>query len=223
MGVIKEMENKVIQQQTQKLQELGPSPNASKTNISQIQDNSTLGPMEETTLDFENLVLGKKTSTPAVNNVAKPPTSPPPSTFQTQSLPPQPFQPTPSARPTTSMALMQPIQPTTSIPTVSTSTAFYPPLQPSSPAAFPAPPRNNGVFPSSQAPAFSAALSPFGENPWGTTTPAFTTGNSSTFTSGGNSGMVPTIAPPPAKPAISNFQLAKPAQGNGLDKYQSLL
>jgi hypothetical protein len=222
MGVIKELENKVVHQQTQKLQELGPS-NASKTVLSPMHDNSALGPMEETTLDFENLVLGKKKMSPPVNN-ATTPTSPPLSTFQTQPSRPQPFQPTPSPRATTPMSLMQPMQPTSSTPT--TPNTFYPTLQPTSPSAFPAPAtRDNGVFPSSQPlptafNAFPSNQPTFSANPWG---------SNSAFTAGNSSGMVlPTIAPPPAKTGVPQFGMpqtqAKPApQRDGLDKYQSLL
>ena len=187
-----------------------------------MQDSSTLGSMEETTLDFENLVLGNKTAPPAVNNIpSKPPTSQPLAAFQTQSF----QRHNPSPRPTAPMSLMQPIQPTTSAPTpplsATSSTAFYPPLQPSSTTSFTAPAvRNNGIFPSSSS-VFSASPSAFSANPWAAGgNPSFSAGNS-------GSGIVPTIAPPPAKSAVPSFpvtqQQAKPAQGDGLDKYQSLL
>jgi len=222
MAVIKDLENKVVHQQTQKLQELGPSSNTPKTTSSPMQDSSTLGPMEEMTLDFENLVLGNKNAPPAVSNIAsKPPSSQPLSTFQTQAV----HQHNPSPRPTTPMSLMQPIQPTTPTPappqSITSSTAFYPPLQPSSTTGFTAPAvRNNGVFPSSSS-VFPTSPSAFTVNPW-------TTGGNSSFSAGNSgSGIVPTIAPPPPQPAIPSFaatqQQAKPAQGDGLDKYQSLL
>jgi SCY1-like protein 2 len=85
MGVIRELETKVIKQQTQKLQELGPSV-TSKGAISPMQENPSLGPMEETSLDFENLVLGKKS--PATNNI---PSSSPASGIQ-QSPPQYPHE-----------------------------------------------------------------------------------------------------------------------------------
>src|SRR5947207_12137815 len=62
LGVIRELENKVVQQQTQKLHELGTSSVPSKNAVSPMQENLSLGPMEETSLDFENLVLGKKSA-----------------------------------------------------------------------------------------------------------------------------------------------------------------
>src|SRR5277367_6677751 len=187
MGVIRDLENKVIKQQTQKLQELGPSV-PSKGAISPMQDNPSLGPMEETSLDFENLVLGKKS--PSTNNI--PSSSPPIAAYQSQAFPqPQGFN---NSRPNTPMSsIMTPMQPTSQTPPPPASNTFLQPLKPSPYTATTGPssvatPRN-GLYPTPNA-TFNApnmnSTSGFSANAW--STPALNLS-------------LPTIAPPPAKPS----------------------
>ena len=213
MGVIRELETKVIKQQTQKLQELGTSV-TSKGAISPMQENASLGPMEETSLDFENLVLGKKS--PPTNNI--PSSSPPIATYQSQAFPqPQGFN---NSRPNTPMSsIMTPMQPTSQTPPPPASNTFFQPLKPSPYTATTGPssvatPRN-GLYPTSNA-TFNApnmnSTSAFSANAW--STPALNLS-------------LPTIAPPPAKASGPMNQGHTPqanSSGNsGLEKYQSLL
>jgi SCY1-like protein 2 len=216
LGVIRELEEKVIQQQTQKLQELGPASVSSKAPISTTQANASLGPMEETTLDFESLVLGKKPA--IVNNLTS--TSPPITSIQpVQSL--HTSQRFSNSGPTTPMGLMSPMQPTTSQtpPPLSSSTI----LQPLKPSPYTAPTStpmrlqtlqsaplgpHNGLFTSPSTtynvPPPTYPDSAFGANPWALDS-------------------LPTIAPPPAKPSIGSTPQQKSSGNSGLEKYQSLL
>lgn len=162
-----------------------------------MQENHTLGSMEETTLDFENLVLGKK-SPPTNNNISN--MSPPIAAFQ------QGFN---RSQPSIPMNVMTPMQPISQTPPPQppSSSTFFQPLQPS-PYTAPSSARN-GPF-TSPSTAFSATGSGFSAN---------------TNWSNPSLNSVPTIAPPPAKANQLNIgfspQQAKPA--DGLEKYQSLL
>jgi len=210
MGVIRELENKVIKQQTQKLQELGPSATPKGT-VSPMQENPSLGPMEETNLDFENLVLGKKS--PQTTNI--PSSSPPIAVYQSQAFTqPQGFA---NSRPTTPMSsIMTPMQPTSQTPPPPASNTFFQPLKPSPyTATTSALPTRNGLYPTPNA-AFNApsvnSTSGFSANPW--STPSLNLS-------------LPTIAPPPAKASSPMNQghtpQANSGGNNGLEKYQSLL
>ena len=213
MAVIRELENKVVKQQTQKLQELGPSA-TSKSSVSPMQETSSLGPMEETSLDFENLVLGKKS--PQTNQV--PSSSPPIAAFQSQPFPqPQGFT---NSRPTTPMSsIMTPMQPTSQTPPPPASNTFFQPLKPTPYTATTGPisavsPRN-GLY-STPSAAFNSSnvnsASGFSANAW--STPSLNLS-------------LPTIAPPPAKASSTLNQGHTPqtntSGNNGLEKYQSLL
>ena len=179
----------------------------SKASASPIQDTSSFGPMEETTLDFESLVLGKKKAPSA-------PTSPPVMpTLQPKTL--HPLQPTTNSQPTTPGGFMTPLQPTQSqSPPLPSQPNFFPPLKPSpytapsssSMSSILQPTPSNGLF----SPPVTANSTQSSGNPW---------------TSGGNASF-PTIAPPPNKSVTTvNPGLAgqNTAGVSGLDKYQSLL
>lgn len=160
--------------------------------------------MEETTLDFESLVLGKK-KTPSA------PTSP----SAIPALQPRPLQaPLTNSRPTTPGNLMTPLQPTTSTsPPPPSQTNFFQPLKPT---PYTGPPTSNMSSILQPTPAtghFSpppqSANSAFNiNNPW-QSNPSF-----------------PTIAPPPNKPTtpvVPGFTAQNNPGAGGLDKYQSLL
>lgn len=208
-----------MQQQTQKLQELGTSSSTSKNVMSPMQENPSLGPMEETRLDFENLVLGKKSST--ISNNTSTHTSPPMTAFQTFNN---------ISRPTTPMNIMTPIQPTSQTstpppPFPSSSHTFFQPFQSSpntasSQSSSATAPRTD-LFtstPSSNT-AFSASIPVTGSG--------FSANNNIKWPNSSSLNSFPTIAPPPAKPNNHHLnigftpQQAKPA--DGLEKYQSLL
>lgn len=213
MGVIRELESKVVKQQTQKLQELGSSI-TSKGTVPPVQENPSLGPMEETNLDFENLVLGKKS--PQASNI--PSSSPPIAAYQSSQAFSQP-QGFTNPRPTTPLSsIMTPMQPTSQTPPPPTSNTFFQPLKPSPYTATTGPasavPPRNGLYPTPNA-AFNAptvnSTSGFSANPW----------------SAPLNLSLPTIAPPPAK-ASSPMNQGQTPQANsggnsGLEKYQSLL
>jgi hypothetical protein len=213
LGVIRELEDKVIQQQTQKLQELGSAVGIPRT-VSSMNDNPSVGPKEEITLDFESLVLGKKPAPPSFPN---PSPQPPPFTQQI----PQSAIGFPNSRSSTPKDFMIPMQPTAIPPTQPTT--FYPPLQPTSY------PSTNGFNSASISPSshLSQKLSlpglgntsppglantPFNANPWSDSGSS----NSLTLT-------LPTIAPPPSASKQVTLQPQKSKEGSGLDKYQSLL
>jgi SCY1-like protein 2 len=213
LGVIRELETKVIQQQTQKLQDVTPASGMSKGASSPLQDNSGLGPMEETTLDFENLVLGKK---PAQNFLQN--SSPPVTAFRNPQ--PQGFT---NSMPTTPVSLMSPMYPTLSqTPPPPAQTSFFPPLQPSLYTATSGSnlsssfqsgnlaPRHDTVTSNPMSHNMSAVSGAFGVNAWGI---------------GNNSGSsLPTIAPPPNKTQYpAGLASQQHPSSNGLDKYQSLL
>jgi SCY1-like protein 2 len=226
--VIRELENKVIQQQTQKLHELGPSLMA-KEPSQQNQHNSPFGPMEEITLDFESLVLGKKSA---------PMSSPGQMTAPVMAIKPQPVKPQPIpqqvpsfAPPATTikhmttqpMNFMTPLQPTTQSTPLPSSNTILQPLKPFPYTATTATPNvgsltpqlgaRNGMFvpPSAGFNVSGSNMTPgLTANPW-----------SSNLTSQFS---LPTIAPPPAKTNIAvNQPQAGAAQNGGLEKYQSLL
>lgn len=216
LNVIRELETKVIQQQTQKLQDVTPAAGLSKGTTSPLQDTSGLGPMEETTLDFENLVLGKK---PAPNLQTS---SPPITAFRNPQ--PQGFT---SSMPTTPVGLMNPMSPmnpaTSQTPPPPAQTSFFPPLQPSLYTATVGPnlsssfqggnlaPRNGMVTSNPMSyNASSAVPGAFGSNSWSMVN--------------NSESSLPTIAPPPNKAQFPAGLASQPKpSSNGLDKYQSLL
>ena len=212
--MIRELEKKVIEQQTQKLQELGPTF-TTKNPVSPMQETHSLGPMEEQTLDFEKLVLGKRVPPPS-NPIQ---TSPKIAAFSTPHL--QPSQPKiGSSRPSTPMDIMTPLQPTTSqTPPPLSSKSFFQPLQPTSFHNSSATTENKtlkGMLQTPIAPINASTINSSGAfvaNPW----------SNSTL----NPMSLPTIAPPPAKAnPVTPMFMAQANQGtnaNGLDKYQSLL
>ena len=164
--------------------------------------------MEETSLDFENLVHGKKSAPTGISS-----TSPPIAVYQNQTLH-QGFIKPQTATP---MTVMTPKPPPPS------SGSFFQPLQPS-PYTAPLPSSSAGsttqnVHFSSPSTAFSASSNS------GSGLSA-----SNTLWSNNNASLnlsLPTIAPPPAK-ANTGFPLqaklaATGGNSNGLEKYQSLL
>ena len=168
-----------------------------------MQQNPSLGPMEETSLDFENLVLGKKTAPSS--------TAPPVAVYQHQTLQQGFINP----RPSTPMAVLTPTPPPPS------SSSFFQPLQSSSYTASlsSAGSTRNDIF-SSPSTAFSASSNP---------SSGFSASNT-LWSSNNNASLnfsLPTIAPPPSKPNAGFPPHAKPAaagaNSNGLEKYQSLL
>jgi hypothetical protein len=220
LGVIRELETKVIQQQTQKLQDAVPTAGVSIGTSSPLQDTSSHGPMEETTLDFENLVLGKKyvpnqlqTSSPALTTFRNPQ--------------PQGFT---SSIPSTPVGLMSPMNLTSmsqTPPPPAAQNSFFPPLQPTLYTASTGPnpsssssfqganfaPSRSGMGMSNMAyNPQSAAPGGFGVNPW----------SAGTISSESS---LPTIAPPPNKSQYppAGFPSQTKPSNNGLDKYQSLL
>jgi hypothetical protein len=214
LGVIRELETKVIQQQTQKLQDVTPSAGLSKGASSPLQDNSGLGPMEETTLDFENLVLGKK---PVHNHLQT--SSPPITAFRNAQ--PQGFT---SSMPTTPVGLMSPMNPTISqTPPPPAQNSFFPPLQPSLYTASSGPnlsssfqggnfaPQSGMMPPNPMSYNVSSAVpGAFGVNSWSMGT--------------NSESSLPTIAPPPNKTQYpAGLASQQKPSSNGLDKYQSLL
>jgi SCY1-like protein 2 len=218
LNVIRELETKVIQQQTQKLQDVTSAAGLSKGASSPLQDTSGLGPMEETTLDFENLVLGKKPAPDLLQT-----SSPPITAFRNPQS--QGFT---SSMPTTPVGLMDPMNPMnlaiSQTPPPPPQTSFFPPLQPSLYTATTTGPNLSSSFQGGNlAPrkgmvtsnlmsynASSAVPGAFGGNSW-------SMGNNSESS-------FPTIAPPPNKTQFPAGLSSQPKpSSNGLDKYQSLL
>jgi hypothetical protein len=172
-----------------------------------MQENPSLGPMEETSLDFENLVLGKKSAPSGISS-----TSPPIAAYQHQTIQ-QGFINPQSSTPMTVMTPKPPPPP---------SGSFFQPLQPS---PYTAPPSSsagsttrNGLF-SSPSTAFSASSN--SGNGFSASNTLWSNNNATSNLS------LPTIAPPPAKANTGFPPQTKPAAAggnyNGLEKYQSLL
>lgn len=198
----------------------------SKSATSPLQDNSSLGPMEETTLDFENLVLGKKKSPPTSTSPFQSRTLQPTSPFNNTSM--ASLQPTPSFN-GTSMATLQPSNTFTSnsMPTTPVGMGIMAPMQPSQ---TPPPPPSGTFFPPLQSSPYAA---PIRNELFNSPNPVYTTNNTnqyganpwSTNTSSANVSF-PTLAPPPNKASSASPGLAMgqgKGTGSGLDKYQSLL
>jgi hypothetical protein len=221
----------VVQQQTQKLHELGPASNATGA-VSPTHDEPSLGPMEETNLDFEALVLGKKQSpniqspnilsnpSPAMTGFQPRPTQ---STLTPSGLAPSGLNPSGyHSSPTSPLPYMTPMQPTSQTPPPQGSSTFFAPLQPTQ---FTASTNMQSSFQNTQAPRNGLpAPTSYPATNWPNTPQSAPPGgfNANTWTSNPATSVFPTIAPPPAKrnaslgPNNSNG-------GNSLDKYQSLL
>jgi hypothetical protein len=231
LSVIRELENKVVQQQTQKLQELGPASIAAKGAVSPMHDEPSIGPMEETNLDFEALVLGKKQSpniqspnilsnpSPAMTGFQPRPTQ---STLTPSGLAPSGLNPAGyHSSPTSPLPYMTPMQPTSQTPPPQSST-FFTPLQPTQ---FTASTNMSSSFQNTQAPrnGFATPTSYPGTT-WPSTPQSAPPGgfNGNTWPSNPATTAFPTIAPPPAKTTAS-LDPNKSNGGNSLDKYQSLL
>lgn len=186
--------------------------------------------MEEITLDFENLVLGKKsvnlmsTSSQPISppSVQSPPISSPPITaFQNQSFQPtKPALSSSQSRPNTPSFtnIMQPLKTTSQTPPPLSSNSFYPPLQPSqygssanggssSTTSLPQPlSPQNGLFTSPN----QGFLPPQpNANPFNSTTWPSNTSQQS----GSLNFSPPTLAPPPAKPLQPSTTITLPQMG----------
>lgn len=173
--------------------------------------------MEETELDFENLVLGKKPT--VANNLRS--TSPPIAAMQ----PVQPLQTSQrfsNSGPTTPIGLMTPMQPTAQTQPPLPSSSIVQPLKPSPYMATTSTSLRPQTLQSTQLGPHNELFTPpsttysappinlgsgFGANPWSLDSP-------------------PTLAPPPAKPNIVNIGSTPQPNSSGksgLEKYQSLL